>query len=68
MSPGRFLIIAGIVLVVIGVLWPLIARMGLGHLPGDIAIERENFRLYIPIGTSLILSVLLSLVVWLLNR
>lgn len=68
MSPGRFLIIAGVVLMVIGVLWPLIARMGLGHLPGDIAIERENFHLYIPIATSLIVSVLLSLVVWLLNR
>jgi hypothetical protein len=68
MSVGRLLIVLGIVLVVIGVLWPLIARMGLGRLPGDIVIERENFRLYIPIVTSLIISIVLSVFLWLLNR
>ena len=45
MSAGRLL---GIVLVVLGMLWPLVTRLGLGRLPGDIVIERENFRLYIP--------------------
>lgn len=57
MSVGRLLIILGIVLVVLGVLWPWIARLGLGRLPGDIMIERENFRLYIPIASSLIVSI-----------
>jgi hypothetical protein len=68
MSAGRMLIILGIVLVVLGMLWPLIARLGLGRLPGDIVIERENFRLYIPIVTSLIVSIVLSVLLWLINR
>jgi hypothetical protein len=68
MSAGRLLIILGIVLVVLGMLWPLITRLGLGRLPGDIVIERENFRLYIPIMTSLIVSVVLSVILWLINR
>jgi hypothetical protein len=68
MSAGRLLIILGIVLVVLGMLWPLIARLGLGRLPGDIVIERENFRLYIPIMTSLIVSIVLSVILWLINR
>ena len=65
---SRLLIIFGIVLVAIGVLWPVLARLGLGRLPGDIVIERENFRLYIPIATSLLISLLLSLILWFLNR
>ena len=65
---SRALIIFGIVLIAIGVLWPVISKLGLGRLPGDIVIERENFRLYIPIMTSLIISVVLSLLLWLFNR
>ena len=65
---SRLLIIFGIVLVAVGVLWPVIAKLGLGRLPGDLVIERENFRLYIPIATSLLISLLLSLVLWFLNR
>jgi hypothetical protein len=68
MSAGRLLIILGIVLVVLGMLWPLVTRLGLGRLPGDIVIERENFRLYVPIMTSLLVSVVLSLILWLLHR
>jgi hypothetical protein len=68
MSPARLLIILGIVLVVLGMLWPLVARLGLGRLPGDIVIERENFRLYIPIVTSLVVSIILSVILWLINR
>jgi hypothetical protein len=65
---SRLLIIFGLVLVAVGVLWPVIAKLGLGRLPGDVVIERENFRLYIPIATSLLISLLLSLVLWFLNR
>ena len=68
MSAGRLLIILGIVLVVLGILWPLVTRLGLGRLPGDIVIERENVRLYIPIMTSLIVSIVLSVILWLINR
>jgi hypothetical protein len=65
---SRALIIFGIVLIAIGVLWPVMSKLGLGRLPGDIAIERENFRLYVPIMTSLIISGVLSLLLWLFNR
>lgn len=65
---SRFLIILGLVLVAAGLLWPLIARLGLGRLPGDIVIERENFSFYFPLMTSLIISVVVSLVLWLVNR
>ena len=65
---SRLLIIFGLVLVAVGVLWPVIAKLGLGRLPGDLVIERDNFRLYIPIATSLLISLLLSVVLWFLNR
>jgi hypothetical protein len=65
---SRALIIFGIVLIAIGVLWPVISKLGLGRLPGDVVIERDNLRLYVPIMTSLIVSVVLSLLLWLFNR
>ena len=62
-----WLIIFGVVLTAAGLLWPLLQKIGVGRLPGEIVIERENFRFYFPIVTSLIISVILSLVLWLLN-
>lgn len=64
----HFLLIIGIIFVVAALLWPVIQKIGLGRLPGDIVIERENFRLYIPIATMLLLSVLLSLVLWIIRK
>ncbi len=68
MPIGRLLILLGLVLIALGLLWPLLAKLGLGRLPGDFVIERENFRIYIPLATSVLISVVLSLVLWLLNR
>lgn len=65
---ARFLIVLGIVLVAAGLLWPLIQKLGLGRLPGDIVIERDHFRLYVPVVTSLVVSVVLSVILWLMNR
>ena len=65
---SRTLIIFGLVLPVAGVNWPLIDRLGLGRLPGDIVIERSGFSLYFPLMTSLIISVVLSVILWLVNR
>ncbi len=65
---SRLLIIFGLVLVALGLLWPLIAKLGLGRLPGDIVIERETFRLYLPIGSSVLVSALVSLIIWIINR
>jgi hypothetical protein len=65
---ARWLIILGVVLVLAGLLWPWLSRLGLGRLPGDIVIERENFRLYAPITTSILIGLALSLILWFLNR
>lgn len=64
----RFFILLGIVLLLIGLAWPVIGKLGLGRLPGDIVFERPYFRFYFPIATSLLLSVILSLVLWILRR
>jgi hypothetical protein len=65
---SRTLIIIGLVIVAVGVLWPWLSRLGLGRLPGDFVIERENFTFYAPIVTCLLISLVLSLIVWLFNR
>ena len=65
---GRLLIILGIVLIVVGLAWPWLQRFGLGRLPGDIAVSRENFTLYLPVTTMIVFSVVLSIILWLLNR
>jgi len=68
MSIARLLVVVGLLLVALGLLWPIIDKIGLGRLPGDIMIERGNFRLYIPLATSLVVSVILSLILWIANR
>jgi len=60
---ARFFIILGTALVVLGLAWPLLAKIGFGHLPGDIHIEREDFTIFIPLTSGLILSVVISLIV-----
>jgi hypothetical protein len=65
---SRWLIGIGLVLVVVGLLWPWLAKLGLGRLPGDIVIRRGNFSFYFPIVTCLVVSVVVSLILWLLNR
>lgn len=65
---SRLLITFGIVLVVAGLLWPWLDKLGLGRLPGDIVVEREGFRFYAPLATSLLVSVVISLVLWWLGR
>jgi hypothetical protein len=65
---ARFLILIGLILLLAGLLWPYLGKLGLGRLPGDIVISRGNTTFYFPIVTSLILSVLLSLALWLMGR
>jgi len=65
---SRFLITLGIVLVIAGLAWPFLAKLGLGRLPGDIHVEREGFSFYFPITTGVIVSAVISLVLWLLRR
>lgn len=68
MDIQRFLIVAGLVILAVGLLWPLIGKLGLGRLPGDIVIERENMTFYFPLVTGILVSVVLSVLMWLLAR
>lgn len=63
----RILIVVGLLFVAIGILWPLLGWLRLGRLPGDLVVERQNFTFYFPITTGLLVSALLSLVLWLLR-
>ena len=65
---ARFLIVLGLAILLVGLLWPYLSKFGLGRLPGDIVIERENVTLYIPLATCLLLSLVLSVVFWVANR
>ncbi|MGA9033236.1 MAG: DUF2905 domain-containing protein [Sulfuricaulis sp.] len=64
----RFLVTLGVILVIVGIAWPWLVKLGLGRLPGDIVIERENFRFYFPLTTTIIVSLVLSLLVWLFRK
>lgn len=68
MNIPRLLITLGIILVAVGLLWPWLQRLGLGRLPGDIVVEREHARLYFPLTTSIILSIILTLLLWLFRK
>lgn len=67
---SKLLILAGVALIALGLLWMIGERFGFapGRLPGDIVIERGDMRVYVPLATSLLLSVLSSAVFWLINR
>lgn len=65
----KTIIIIGIILVIIGIIWPfLVNNLHLGKLPGDIIIKKEGFTLYFPIITCLILSIVISFIIWFLNK
>jgi uncharacterized protein HemY len=65
---GRLLILFGAILLVAGVLLTVAGRLGLGKLPGDIVYRRGNFSFYLPLMTSILLSIVLSLLLWLFRR
>jgi hypothetical protein len=66
---GRLLIVIGLVIAGLGILLTLGAKIpGLGRLPGDFVIERGSFRLYLPLATSILLSLVLTGILWLLRR
>lgn len=64
----RLLIILGAALVLAGLAWPWLRRLPLGHLPGDIVIDRPDLKVYVPITTMIVISAVVSLVVWLFRR
>ena len=64
----RTLITIGLLIALVGLLWPWITKLGLGRLPGDLRIDKPGFTLFAPFTTMLIVSVALSLLIWLLRR
>jgi len=64
----KWLIVIGCVLILVGVLFPWLVKLGVGRLPGDILIKKGNVTFYFPIVTSIILSIVISLIFWLLNK
>jgi Protein of unknown function (DUF2905) len=66
---GRALIVMGIVLAVVGLVLVFVDRVPwIGRLPGDVHVQRGNWTIYVPLGTSIVLSVVLTLVLWLIGR
>lgn len=65
---AKWLIILGVALILTGLAWPWLSRLGLGHLPGDIHIERKGFSFYLPITSSIVVSLVLSLLLWIFRR
>jgi hypothetical protein len=68
MDLQRFLIGLGLVILVVGVAWPMLSRIGIGRLPGDIMFQRGGATFYFPLATSIILSIVVSVLFWLFNR
>lgn len=64
----RTLIIIGISVVIVGLLWPWLSKLPLGRLPGDIIIDRPGFKLFFPITTMVLISLLVSLLLWLFRK
>ncbi len=68
MDIQRFLIGLGLVILAIGITWPVLSRIGLGRLPGDIVFQRGGTTFYFPLVTCIIVSIVLSVLFWLLSR
>ncbi len=64
----KILIILGIIILLAGIFWTYVSKIPFGRLPGDIIIEKENFKIYIPIVSLLILSGLISFFIWLFKK
>ena len=64
----RLLIAAGVLIALVGLLWPWLSRLPFGRLPGDIVLDRPGFRFFAPFTTMIVLSVVVSLILWLMRR
>jgi len=65
---SKLFIILGVIFILIGIFWPLLKKLNLGHLPGDIIIKGQNTTFYFPIVTSIIISIILSLILWFFTK
>jgi hypothetical protein len=64
----KILIIIGAVIIIIGLLWPWLVKLPLGRLPGDIIIDKPHLKIFIPITTMIIVSIIISVILWILRK
>lgn len=64
----KTLVVIGIIIAVIGLFWPWLVKLPIGRLPGDIIIDRPGMKVYIPITTMILVSVILSVIMWILRK
>ena len=64
----KILIAAGIIIVIIGFLWPWISKLPIGKLPGDIVVDKPNFKFFFPITSMILISVVISFIIWLIKK
>jgi hypothetical protein len=64
----KILIAAGILILIIGFLWPWIVKLPIGKLPGDIVVDKPNFKFFFPITSMILVSVIISLIIWLIKK
>ncbi|WP_237761381.1 DUF2905 domain-containing protein [Legionella cherrii] len=60
--------ITGVILLITGIFWPFIKKMGLGKLPGDVIIQKNNFTFYFPITSCIVISLVITLIFWFFNK
>ena len=65
---GRILVLLGVVLVAIGLAWPWLQKLPFGRLPGDIMIKREGFQFFFPLTTCILISIVVTLILWLFRK
>lgn len=64
----RILIVIGAVVILLGLAWPWLSKLPIGRLPGDIVVDRPGFKFFFPVTTMILLSIALSLILWLFRR
>lgn len=64
----KILIFIGIAILIIGILWPWISKLPFGKLPGDIVVDKPNFKMYIPITSMILISLVISFIIWLIKK
>ena len=64
----RTLIVVGLVLLVAGLAWPWLSKLPFGRLPGDFSVERDNFSFFFPLATSVVVSIVISVLIWLFRK
>ncbi|MCZ7610736.1 MAG: DUF2905 domain-containing protein [Ignavibacterium sp.] len=64
----KIIIIIGVVIILIGLNWPWISKLPFGKLPGDIVVDKPGFKLFFPITSMIILSLVVSLIIWIIKK